>query len=134
MSVPLPRSRRRDAAGASPRGRDWERFVRGMIAHYGGTCWICGCGGARQCDHVESVADRPDLVWDLRNCRPAHGAPGNPCPSCSAKAGRKVHCNQLRGGYSAERARRIIGKWIAANAGARPGDRERPDPGSGREW
>jgi hypothetical protein len=105
-----------------------------VISHYGGVCWICGCGGARQVDHTESVADHPELVWDLRYCRPAHGAPGNPCLACSARAGRKVHCNQLRGAYSVERARKLIAQWIETNQGTRPQARPKPEQEAGRPW
>lgn len=83
-----------------------------------------------------SVADRPDLAWKLGNCRPAHGAPGNPCPVCTRECGRPVYCNQLRGAMSIERARRIIGEWAAANGrgNTRPPGRPDPDPGAGRPW
>lgn len=140
MSVPLPRSPRREPDGVAPtKGTRWERFARYAVGYYGGTCHICGHGGARQADHLESVADRPDLAWSLPNIRPAHGAPGNPCPSCTAECGRKVHCNQLRGGYSVTRARRIIAGWAAAHAagtgtGARPASRPEPESQAGRPW
>jgi hypothetical protein len=82
------------------------------------------------------VADRPDLAWDLRNIRPAHGAGRrlNPCPVCTPAAGRPVYCNQLRGGYSVARARRIIGEWIEAHKGAPAPPRPEPDAGAGRPW
>jgi hypothetical protein len=103
-----------------------------VVAYYGGLCHLCGHGGARQADHVISVADRPDLAWDLANCRPAHGAPGNPCPVCSPKAGKPVHCNQLRGPMSVERAKRIIAELTGGGEYAPPP--AAPDPDAGREW
>jgi hypothetical protein len=106
-----------------------SRVLRRDLPHL-----FSGCGGARQADHLQSVTDRPDLAWDLANIRPAHGAPGNPCPSCSAAAGRKVHCNQLKGGYSVQRAQRIIAEWIAAAGGAPAQARPKPEPGAGRPW
>jgi len=117
-----------------PRGHRWEAFARAVISHYGGLCHICGHGGARQPDHVISIADRPDLAWKLENCRPAHGAPGNPCPVCTAECGRRVFCNQLRGAMSVGRAQRIIAEWREANRGARPPGRPEPDTAAGRPW
>ena len=105
-----------------------------MIASYGGLCWICGHGGGRQADHVIPVTERPDLAWDASNIRPAHGAPGNPCLVCSAAAGRKTYCNQIRSGLSVERARRIIAELTRPGQDARPEPRPKPDPGAGREW
>jgi hypothetical protein len=130
MSIPLPRGRRVEPPGVAPtRGARWERFARLVLANYGEVCWLCKHGGARQVDHVESVADRPDLAWDLANCRPAHGAPGNRCPVCHQ------NCNQLRGPMSAERARRKIAERAAAGKGARPAQaRLKPEPGAGRPW
>lgn len=97
-----------------------------------------GHGGALQADHLESVADRPDLAWDLRNIRPAHGAGRrlNPCPVCTPAAARPVYCNQLRGAYSVARAQRIIAGWIEAHAagGAPAQARPKPEPGAGRPW
>lgn len=80
------------------------------------------------------ATDRPDLTWKIENIRPAHGAPGNPCAECTVRCGRRVHCNQLRSGYTVERARRIIAEWAEANAGKAPPGREKPQPGSGRPW
>ena len=91
-----------------------------------------GHGGARQVDHVIPVTEQPGLAYAMSNCRPAHGAPGNPCRECSAAAGRSIHCNQLRGMGSVERARRIIAERIAEHASARPAPVRRTDPG--RSW
>lgn len=82
-------------------------------------------------------------MWSLNNCKAAHGAPGNPCVTCSAKAGRPVYCNQLRSYGSADRARRIIAALIEANSGngnppgtgnARRPSRPEPDKSAGRQW
>jgi hypothetical protein len=83
---------------------------------------------------VIAVADRPDLAWELTNIRPAHGAPGNPCPVCTAECGEKIWCNQLRGAMTIARARRIISEKRAAYQAARPPSRPKPDSGAGREW
>ena len=106
-------------------------------------------------DHLEPVTEHPERTWSLEHVRPAHGAPGNPCPVCSAAAGRKIHCNQLRGMGSVERARRIIaemtekgpaavttqdvrhritGKPGGQQQDARPQARPKPDPEAGRAW
>ena len=111
-------------------GFRWEAFARSVIDFYGGVCHICEHGGARQADHVIPQTEQPDRVPVLADFRPAHGAPGNPCPQCSAAAGRRVHCNQIKNMGSAERARRIIAGMIAANAGKPP---PRP-PDMGRPW
>lgn len=114
-------------------GYRWEVFARSVIDYYGGLCW-CGHGGARQVDHVIPVAERPDLAFDMSNCRPAHGAPGNPCPQCSAACGRKIHCNQLRGALTVTRAKRIIAERAAEFAGTRKTPLPGRHPGAGREW
>jgi hypothetical protein len=83
---------------------------------------------------VISAADRPDLTWELTNIRPAHGAPGNPCPVCSAECGEKIYCNQLRGAMTVARARRIIAEKREAHQGTRPAARPKPDREAGRPW
>jgi hypothetical protein len=115
----------------APEGHRWHIFKKLIIATYGDTCWICGHGGARQGDHVIPVTERPDLAWDIRNCRPAHGAPGNKCPTCLQ------NCNQLKGGYSVERARRIIAeRMVAAHSPAAlpPSGDPVTEKDTGREW
>lgn len=114
-------------------GHRWDAFVRSVVDYHAGICWICKHGGARQGDHVIPVTDRPDLMFDFSNVRPAHGAPGNPCPQCSAACGRKVHCNQVRSGFTVERARRLIAGWAAAHAAQSPPEARIP-PESGRPW
>ena len=112
---------------SSPRGRRWEAFVRSVIEYYGGICHICSHGGARQVDHLEPQTENPGAAGNFALCRPAHGAPGNPCPQCSAAAGgKKIFCNQLRGMGSVERARRIIAERITEHAA--------PARDPGRPW
>lgn len=99
----------------------WKRLV---LQTYGDICWICGHGGARQVDHVESMTEHPELIYVVANGRPAHGGPGNTCPVC------KLNCNQIKGGYSIERARRIV-----AERTGKPEPPRKPKPEeSGREW
>lgn len=115
-----------------PEGARWNTFKQLVFRTYGDTCHICRHGGSKQVDHLEPVTENPERAWELRNCRPAHGSPRNPCPVCSAAAGRKIHCNQLRGMGSVERARRIIAERIADRNP--PRKREIPDPAAGRAW
>jgi 5-methylcytosine-specific restriction endonuclease McrA len=63
-------------------------------------CWICGCPGALQCDHVVPATDDPRRRYDASNLRAVHGAGrrNNPCPQCSPAMGRPAYCNGLRGG------------------------------------
>lgn len=93
-----------------------------VFARWGHVCWLCRHPGAQQIDHVESVTEHPELEWSVSNGRPAHGAPGNRCSVC------RQNCNQLRGGYSPERARRLIAE--------RSGLEIEPEPprDTGREW
>ena len=62
------------------------------------------------------------------------GAPRIPCPVWSRRRGRKIHCNQLRDGYSISRAQRNIAELAAKHENARPQARPRPDPDAGRPW
>ena len=100
----------------------WRSFKPLVFATYGDVCHICGHGGARQVDHLESVTEHPELIFALSNVRPAHGAPGNRCLVC------QQNCNQLRGGYSVERARKLIQE--------RSAQLPKPEPpkDNGREW
>jgi hypothetical protein len=132
----------------SPKGHRWEVFARAVISEYGGLCHLCGHGGARQVDHLESIAEHPEWAFKMSNCRPAHGSPGNACPQCTQAAGKPVNCNQIRGALSIERARRLIAERTAAG-GRLPPERENPpvtrnppatgnarppEPGAGRPW
>jgi len=101
-----------------------KEFTRMVILSYGGICHICNHPGARQVDHLKPVTEYPELMLRMSNCRPAHGAPGNRCPVCHE------NCNQLRGGYSVERAQRII----AGRTGKRNPPAARISPETGREF
>ena len=118
--------------GSRARGTRWEAFKQLMFRTYGDSCHICTHGGARQADHLEPVGEDPAREWDLANIRPAHGAPNNPCPTCSARAGRKIHCNQIRGGMSVERARRVIAGYTGSEI--KDNGRESSSRDSGRDW
>lgn len=119
-------------AGASRDAVRHRAWARAVLRTYGEVCWLCGHGGARQADHVQAATERPELEYAVSNGRPAHGAPGNPCPVCSQAAGRGVYCNQLRGMGSVERARRLIRELTRL---AMPGDDQSADPQeSGRDW
>jgi hypothetical protein len=109
-----------------------------IVTALGGRCWICGHLGARTADHSQA---RTEGGKDGSNIQPAHGSGRgkgrNPCPVCSLAAGRPVFCNQLKGGYSVERARRIIAERITANGNIAdfpgiPGYERRAKPG--RVW
>ncbi len=120
-------------------GHRWEAFARSVINYHGGVSLAMSSSGhrraGRQVDHLQPVTEHPELMWVLSNCRPAHGANrgvSNPCPQCSAAAGRSIHCNQLRGMGSVERARRIIAERIAEHGAGRPAPVRGPDPG--RAW
>lgn len=99
-------------------GHRWQAFARSVIENYAGICHICGHGGARQAEHLIPVTERPDLMFSMANCRPAHGAGrgtgSNPCPACSAEARRPIFCNGIKGMGSTGRARRIIAGYIQA--------------------
>src|SRR5208282_6527437 len=94
-------------------GAVWHRIVKSVVSRDFGVCWICGHPGARSADHVIPLTERPDLDLDAANLRAAHGVP-HPCPVCSVaatvKAGKevKVFCNEIKQGWSTERARRVI--------------------------
>lgn len=125
-------------------GFRWEKFKQLVFETYGTSCHICGCGGARQVDHLESITEHPELALVLSNCQPAHGAPGNACPVCSAAAGSAINCNQLKSAFGLERARRIIIERIAGKPGKPVPQqwqrtRKKPEPESpgedrGRDW
>ena len=57
-----------------PSGERWLRLVRWILNQPGGRiCWLCGHPGADTADHVIPLEQRPDLAWDIRNLKPAHG-------------------------------------------------------------
>lgn len=73
---------------------------------------------------MQSVTEHPELMFALENCRPVHGAPGNKCPVC------KLNCNGIKGGYSAERAKRLIAERLGKPEPPRsPETRD-----AGRDW
>jgi hypothetical protein len=130
-----------------PAGHRWEGFKRQVFAYWGDVCWlprICGHGGSRQVDHVEPVTEDDAKAWDIANCRPAHGAPGNACQVCTKSTGRPTYCNQLRGAMSPARARKIIAERTARrgeapesrSTGYTAAQREPPGPprDPGRAW
>ena len=109
-----------------PRGSRWNTFRRLVFQTYGDICIVCGHGGSRTVDHLESVTEHPELTWELSNCRPIHGVPYNRCPVC------KQNCNGIKGGYSVERARRL---WAAKTHERPPGQGKPPPTGPvGRDW
>jgi hypothetical protein len=121
-------------------GHRWTIFTQLVFRTYGDICVVCGHGGAKHVDHVISRTEWPEGTFELSNCRPIHGAPGNPCPVCTAEArGKKIHCNNIKSGMSLERAKRRIRESIDAAVEAstiedkkRPGPSRREDPG--RVW
>lgn len=95
----------------NPEGPVWRRTVQYVVGRDFGVCHICGHTGATSGDHVISVTERPDLAHDLSNIKAAHAWP-HPCPTCSpaaiARGGKPVYCNEVKQGWSLERARRKI--------------------------
>lgn len=104
----------------------WELVRMRVFGMHGHVCWVCLHPGARTVDHVEPVTERPDLALSLSNLRPAHGA-RNRCAVCGQC------CNQLKGGMSLARARRIIAERMAARP-APPAREPACGPDAGRAW
>lgn len=105
-----------------------------------GVCHICLHPGSKTGDHLQPVAERPDLAMTASNIKAAHGylkSGGGECSICSsaasAKAGKpvKIHCNELRGALSIERVRRIIGERTGIKIA--PGPRTEGNSGE-RDW
>ena len=113
-----------------PEGHRWKIFTQLVFRTYGDSCVVCGHGGARHVDHVISRTEWPEGVFELTNCLPIHGAPGNPCPVCTKRAGRKVHCNNIKSGMSLARAKRKVAEIVAAGAHPPQGTKK---PGSAPE-
>jgi hypothetical protein len=106
-----PRRRRPARSRHGAEGAVWRRISKAVVSRDYGICWICGHAGANEADHVIPVTERPDLSLDASNLKAAHGWPF-PCPVCTpaalARGGKPVYCNELKGGMSVERARRLI--------------------------
>lgn len=126
-------------------GHRWEVFTQLVFATYGDTClpgYLCGHGGARTVDHIQPITENPAAVFDLANCRPAHGSTrgrGNACPVCSEAAGKPVNCNSIKGWGSPERARRLISERTGLpmpgdEPAAKPGQPARGEQQQGRDW
>lgn len=101
-----PRPNRARAEGAV-----WRRIAKSVVSRDFGVCYICGHTGATSADHVIPLTERPDLDLDAANLKAAHGFP-HPCPVCSpaaiARGGKPVYCNEVKQGWSLDRARRVI--------------------------
>ena len=99
-----------------------------------GICHICGHGGATSADHVIPVTERPDLAMVLSNIKAAHAWP-HPCPTCTpaavARGGKPVYCNEVKQGWSLDRARRIIEERTGLTLGF---GQDRPESQGEREW
>lgn len=127
-----PKSGERNRHGAE--GAVWKRIVSYVVSRDRGICWVCGHSGAQSADHVIPVTERPDLATAAVNLRAAHSWPGG-CPDCTraytAKGGQKpVYCNEIKGGMSVERARRIISERTGLALGVTPEDKARGE----RDW
>lgn len=67
----------------------------------------------------------------MSNLKAAHAWPKG-CTDCTYAAGKPVYCNAVKGGYSIERARRLIGERTGLSM---PGAVEAQDLGpEGRNW
>jgi 5-methylcytosine-specific restriction endonuclease McrA len=119
-----------------PEGHRWHIFKQLVFRTYGDVCVVCGHGGARHVDHVISRTEWPEGAFELANCRPIHGAPGNPCPVCSARAGKNVHCNNIKSGMSLARAKRKVEEIVAGGQKTqkKPGSSSAADEDPGRVW
>lgn len=121
-------------AAKSASGHVYRRMARFVFEQHGHRCHLCGHDGAMQLDHVESQTESPGRAHDAGNLRPVHGTTRgqvNPCATCSRAAGKPVNCNQIRGGYTIERAirklRELTGLPIpdyGQSSPARSGERE----------
>lgn len=122
-----PENKRPERFGAQ--GAIWRRIVAKVVERDSGICHICNHAGAKSGDHVIPVTERPDLARSASNIKAAHGV-GSPCPVCSKAAGKRIHCNNIKGGYSLERARRLIEQrtGLKLNEQVTPADKQ------GREW
>lgn len=100
--------------------------MRYVVQRDAGICHLCKHAGAASADHIlpdtEGGSSRPE------NLKAVHGNP-HPCPVCSAAAGKKIFCNEIRGAMSIERARRLIEE----RTGLKIGTQARQES-EGRDW
>lgn len=108
-------------------GRAWRRTVAQVVVRDHGLCHLCGHYGAKSADHI--IPDTEGGKPVAGNLKAVH-AVGSPCADCTIAAGRPVYCNEIRGGYSIARARRILRERTGLRM---PEDREATGP-EGREW
>jgi hypothetical protein len=120
LEVTPPRRSRHARRRHGADGAVWRRISKAVVSRDYGICWICGHAGANEADHVIAVTERPDLSLDAANLKAAHGYPVE-CPVCTpaaiARGGKPVYCNELKGGMSVERARRLIQERTALGLG-----------------
>jgi 5-methylcytosine-specific restriction endonuclease McrA len=53
-------------------GRRVDQLRQAVFMQYGRICHLCGLSGADTVDHLIPKSIRPDLMWVVSNCRPAH--------------------------------------------------------------
>src|SRR5215472_4348099 len=92
---------------ARGQGRAWRRLAKQIVVRDCGRCHLCGHYGANSADHL--ISETEGGPTESRNLKAVHGHP-KPCAACSSAAGKAIYCNQIRGGYSIERAVRILRK------------------------
>jgi hypothetical protein len=128
----MPRRGRQRPSRNGAEGALYRRIVKAVISRDFGVCHICGHPGANSADHLVPVTERPDLALNAANLKAAHGSP-RPCPTCSAAAvargGKPVYCNEVKQGWSTERARRLIEQRTGLAL-----VRDKSQPGGEREW
>jgi hypothetical protein len=111
------------------KGAIWQRMVRGVVREEHGLCHLCLHFGAKTADHVIPITEAPEKALERKNIKSAHGYP-HPCDVCSAAAGKPIYCNEIRGAYSIERARRRISELTGLKIGE-----DAPAQGpEGRPW
>jgi 5-methylcytosine-specific restriction endonuclease McrA len=74
-------------------GAVWER-IRATVLANSDVCGICGHPGSGDVDHIISKEKAPELVEDLENLQPSHGASSR-CYTCDPIYGR--NCNREKG-------------------------------------
>jgi hypothetical protein len=90
-------------------------------------CYLCGQGGAHEADHVISRTEDPTIdFFDESNICASHGI------TCRSPIG-NLACNQIKGGYSTQRARRIIAERLGS-AARLPEDEPEVPFVEGRPW